>query len=224
MVTRFHRYSINLNKLAFLCYFFMKLCLTSYLVRFAVTTDKMTKKKPRFGALPKLNMPVKSHESRTPPERPHRAIVKDDVSPQTGIYKSLPEVCRGLKDLKSLTNWSCKSFENKIVVKKIDNAFLLPQIEIVINESLGFTVKVFGCFLPDDHPLYLTYKRSVGNITVKSLVNELDEYKLCCGVTGVIGATANDINGKLFHHVIPKHDEENEEDQGIQFPIRHFGE
>ena len=29
-------------------------------ILFAVTTDKMTKKKPRFGALPTLNMPIRS--------------------------------------------------------------------------------------------------------------------------------------------------------------------
>ena len=79
-------------------------------ILFAVTTDKMTKKKPRFGALPTLNMPIRSIESKKPPERPHRAIVKE--SPQSGIYQSFQEVSRGLKDLKSLTEWSCKALED----------------------------------------------------------------------------------------------------------------
>ena len=65
-------------------------------ILFAVTTDKMTKKKARFGALPTLNMPIRSIESKKPPERPHRAIVK--ASPQSGIYQSFQEVSRGLKD------------------------------------------------------------------------------------------------------------------------------
>ena len=46
-------------------------------ILFAVTTDKMTKKKPRFGALPTRNMPIRSIESKKPPERPHRAVVKE---------------------------------------------------------------------------------------------------------------------------------------------------
>ena len=162
---------------------------------FAVTTDKMTKKKPRFGALPTLNMPIRSIESKKPPERPHRAVVKE--SPQSRIYQSFQEVSRGLKGLKSLTEWSYKALEDKVILKKIHNEFLLPQIEVIVDDGLGFTVKAFGCTLPDDHPVYLTHKRSVVNITLKNLVKELEAYKLCCGVT------MNELNGKLFHHVIP---------------------
>ena len=84
---------------------------------FAVTTDKMTKKKPRFGALPTLNMPIRSIESKKPPERPHRAVVKE--SPQSRIYQSFQEVSRGLKGLKSLTEWSYKALEDKVILKKI---------------------------------------------------------------------------------------------------------
>ena len=162
---------------------------------FAVTTDKMTKKKPRFGALPTLNMPIRSIESKKPPERPHRVVVKE--SPQSRIYQSFQEVSRGLKGLKSLTEWSYKAREDKVILKKIHNEFLLPQIEVIVDDGLGFTVKAFGCTLPDDHPVYLTHKRSVVNITLKNLVKELEAYKLCCGVT------MNELNGKLLHHVIP---------------------
>ena len=140
-------------------------------------------------------MPLRSIESKKPPERPHRAIVKE--SPQSGIYQSFQEVSRGLKDLKSLTEWSYGSLEDKVILKKIHNEFLLPPIEIIVNDGLGFTVKAFGCSLPDDHPVYLTHRRSVVNITLKNLVKELEAYKLCCRVT------MNELNGKLFHRVIP---------------------
>lgn len=49
------------------------------------TTEKMIKKKPRFGALPTLNMPIRSFESKKPPERPHGAYVVKE-SPKSGIY------------------------------------------------------------------------------------------------------------------------------------------
>ena len=179
---------------------------------FAVTTDKMTKKKPRFGALPTLSMPIRSIESKKPPERPHRAVVKE--SPQSRIYQSFQEVSRGLKGLKSLTEWSYKALEDKVILKKIHNEFLLPEIEVIVDDGLGFTVKAFGCTLPDDHPVYLTHKRSVFNITLKNLVKELEAYKLCCGVT------MNELNGKLFHHVIPMCT--TDEDDNNPFPSKGY--
>ena len=47
----------------------------------------------------------------------------------------------------------------RLVLKKMLEPYLLPEMEIVVEDGLGFTVKVFGCFLPEDHTLYLDYKR-----------------------------------------------------------------
>lgn len=49
-----------------LCSIFRKsyLICVCYFILFAVTTDKMTNKKPRFGALPTLNMLIRSIESK----------------------------------------------------------------------------------------------------------------------------------------------------------------
>ena len=67
----------------------------------------------------------------------------------------------------------------RLVLKKMLESFLLPEMEIVVDDGLGFTVKVFGCFLPEDHPLYLDYKRTAANVTIPMLVKELETYKLC---------------------------------------------
>ena len=48
----------------------------------------------------------------------------------------------------------------------------------MIDDSLGFTVKVFGCFTPEDHSVYGLYMTSMGNLTVQELIKELDCYKL----------------------------------------------
>lgn len=42
---------------------------------------------------------------------------------------------------------------DRFVVKKMLDPFLIPEFEIIIDDSLGFTIKVFGCFLPEDHAL-----------------------------------------------------------------------
>lgn len=91
------------------------------------------------------------------------------------------------------------------------------MFEIVVDESLGFTVKVFGAYLVDDHPIYSENLRSMRNITISNLVNGLKKYKLCSG------AIATEFTAKLYHHVVPIEindlmDNENEQ----QFPHEGF--
>ena len=106
----------------------------------------------------------------------------------------------------------------RLVLKKILEPFLLPEMEIVVDEGLGFTVKVFGCFLPEYHPLYLDYKWTVTNVTISMLVKELGTHKLCCGLN------ATEHAGKLLLHVIPLDDEGEDTNSGkddevsVQFP------
>ena len=58
-----------------------------------------------------------------------------------------------MKSLKSLNEWSYKRFSDRLVIRKELEQFLLPKLEICIDNSLGFTVKMFGSFLVDDHEL-----------------------------------------------------------------------
>ncbi|PFX21307.1 Transposable element P transposase [Stylophora pistillata] len=178
---------------------------------------KMTKKKPKFGALPKLNMPKKSHESSKPSPRPERSVVKCNEGPLPhSYYKGFSELCQRVKSLKSLGDWSLKIFEDKIVLKKTVHPYVLPRLEIIMDDSLGFTVKVFCSYLPEDHPLYLDYRRTVRNITVSNLIRQLEGYRLCDGVSIM------ELNGKLYHHVIPlSHDTFGEEEEQ-QFPHKGF--
>lgn len=60
--------------------------------------------------------------------------------------------------------------------------FLLPELELIVDDSIGYTVKTYGCSLPEDHDLYVKYRRSMRNVTVSSLVKDIDNYKMCCGV------------------------------------------
>ena len=178
----------------------------------------MTKKKPRFGALPTLNLPKKSHESRKPTPRPERSIVKDNKEPLPNrYYKGFNELCQRVKSLKSLKNWKMKIKEDRILLKKRLDPYVLPQLEIVVDDSLGFTVKVFGSYLPEDHPIYLQYRRTVQNVTVSNLIKELEGYRLCDGVSTL------ELSGKMFHHVIPViHDSLGEEEEEQQFPHKGF--
>ena len=62
-----------------------------------VQSEKMTKKKPKFGALPTLNMPKKSHDSRKPVPRPSRTIVRDHEDKTDHVYlRHLSAECRSI--------------------------------------------------------------------------------------------------------------------------------
>ena len=102
-----------------------------------------------------------------------------------------------MKGLKTINDWSHKLFADRLVLRKHVERFLLPELELIIDESLCYTVKVIGSFLVEDHDLYLRHRRSIRDVTVSVLVKELEEYKLCGGVN------ACEMTSKLYHHVIP---------------------
>ena len=183
----------------------------------AIQTAKMTKKKPRFGAIPRLNMPRKSHEAAKPTPRPARSVVKEHDQQPKACYKSFSELCQRITGLKTLKGWKFKTMADRLIMKKTVEPFLLPEVEIMIDDSLAYTVKAFGCYLPEDHPLYVTHRRSVRNISVCEIVRELECYKLCCGVE------ARELTSQLFHHVIPINvDSLQACEQGEQFPNKGF--
>ena len=97
---------------------------------------------------------------------------------------------------------------DKAVFKKMTEPYMLPQLEIIVDDGLGFTVKVYACYLVEDHPLYLEYRRSMQNVTMSNLVKELEGYKLCNGVQTL------ELTSKLFHHVVPiNHDTVSEHEE-----------
>ena len=61
--------------------------------------------------------------------------------------------------------------------------FLLPEIELMIDDSLGYTISIFGWNLPEDHDLYGNNLRSITKITVSELVKDFEKSYICPGVS-----------------------------------------
>ena len=102
---------------------------------------------------------------------------------------------------------------DRVVLKKEEDPYLIPKLEIVVDESLAYTVKVYGAYLVEDHPVYTVNLRSMRNTTISHLVNELEKCKLCGGVT------ATELTAKLYHHVVPiVNDQIDSENDYCQFP------
>ena len=105
----------------------------------------MVKKKPKFGALPTLNLPTRSHDIAPKPTRPARPIVSDNINTAATSIR--------IKTLKTLTNWLVDELDDRILLKKGFHV-MLPEIQVMIDDSLGLAISVYGWFLSEDHELY----------------------------------------------------------------------
>lgn len=161
----------------------------------------MTKKKPRFGALPVLNMPKRSCENERKLERPSREIVKEHVTEKHVYYKHFSEFCNRITQLKSLKEWNVEKTDDRVIFKKPDPLLLLAEYEIIVDDSLGFTILVLGWLLPENHFIYTRHLRSIRNITISVLINLLETYSICQGVSDVNACLGL---GEVVHHVVPK--------------------
>ena len=156
-----------------------------------------------FGVLPLLNMPQKSFPKEQSAPRPMRSVVRVDTEAiegkqKSGFYKSFSEFCKRAQSLKSVQEWSTQIKEDRIIFRKFDQpSVCLPQLELVVDDSLGYSIIVYGWLLPDDHILYTQYLRSMKNITLSDLVRELVESVICPGIE------QSELNSNIIHHVIP---------------------
>lgn len=158
----------------------------------------MVKKKPRFGALPTLNMPKNSHQSAITSARTSRSIVRDiPVNQHVKYYKTLKEVSTRIKTLKSARDWTFEELNDRLVLKRQSTA-LLPDLQIMIDDSLGFAISVYGWLLPDDHDIYSENLRSVTNITVYELIKRIEAMFICPGVKPTV------LSSDIRHHLVPK--------------------
>ena len=126
-------------------------------------------------------------------------MVKDvvETTASTTFYSTFQEFSQRAKSLETISDWISKFSVDRAVFKKMAEPYMLAQLEIIIDDSLGFTVKVYGCYLVEDHPLYLQYCPWMQNVTMSNLVKELEGYKLCSGVQAL------ELTSKIFHHVVP---------------------
>ena len=83
----------------------------------------MTKKKVKFGALPTENMPKKSHETPKPLDIP-TSIEKRKY------YTGLKDVCKRIKALKAICEWTVKERIDRVILRKIKDCFQLPEYPV----------------------------------------------------------------------------------------------
>ena len=156
-----------------------------------------SRKKLKEGAIPSKNLPIKSIMSKQSSARSSHVVEKPanlilsslsastSSSPQKMSYVDFDDFIKKSKLLKSVGCSVDSSTQNILKLTKIDASFVVPKFEIIIDESIGFTVPVFGCFLPDTHALYKENLCYFFHVTTSSLMKHMESFKFCNGVVYV---------------------------------------
>ena len=61
--------------------------------------------------------------------------------------------------------------------------YLMPKYKIFTDQSLSFSLRVYGWMLLDNHELYVTYNRSFLNMTLSIFITHLNQSILCNRIT-----------------------------------------
>lgn len=52
----------------------------------------------------------------------------------------------------------------------------------MVNSGLNFSVAVHNCLLPENHPVYTEFRRSLKYSTISTLMHQLERYEICEGL------------------------------------------
>ena len=85
----------------------------------------------------------------------------------------MSEVVRRIDNLKSLSGWQTTISEEYLILHKSSTYYNtnISEFTVTIDDGLGYTIKVYDWYIPENHEIYYTYRRSLKNVTVSDLVN-----------------------------------------------------
>ena len=142
----------------------------------------------RLGVIPTLNLPVKSHQAARSTERRHINLVKDVATKEDEIkkpeYKNFQEFSKRVEKLK-LHQWNINFLDETVIFKHTQKPFVSSKLEVIVDKSLNFTCIVYGWSLPNNSELYNRHSRSLKNITISLLLQEILSYDICNGVENI---------------------------------------
>ena len=98
----------------------------------------------------------------------------------------------------SKIEWLANVTTNEIIIRKNIKIFNVPKFRIKVDDSLAFTIQIFDWFMPEDHKIYKSTKRSLKNITITNLIHTLNSYNICSGVD------TNELSEKLTYYSMKK--------------------
>ena len=171
------------------------------------------------GSMPTLCLPQKSVETietRKLPMRKDNSIAKRETlvnrlnveTNPTKVYHSDFDVVNKKAVMIKATGWNINLNADWLKISRDDPVYIVPKFEIHIDSSLGFSVRVFGWFLPCNHQIYIECRRSDRTLTLTNLMHLVSGYNICKGINRACSTP----NGNTKEHIIPKHYKISDED------------
>lgn len=137
-----------------------------------------TRKRLVRGAVPTLNLPVKSV---TPtPVTPRREPVRQEIGMPV-VYKNLKQFRTKIFNVK-MVGWSKTEETDSVVFEFLHPIYALPKLSLSVASGLNFSVAVYNLLLPDNHFIYKDTKRSLQFTTISTMMSTLEEAKICEGL------------------------------------------
>ena len=117
------------------------------------------------------------------------------------VYSSLDNLDNYLKKAGGypyFSGWRWHKISNTTVIEFKESQSLIAKFLVRVDDSLKFTVLVYGWALPDDHDIYTSKGKSMQYCSFKTLCNEIMSQNVCKG------SVLEQSDFKLWkNHVVP---------------------
>ena len=133
-----------------------------------------TRKLLKEGGMPHLNLKRKvclalTHHHHHPPLKfvqllPFKKVSFKEISPPLSpstVYRNFEDFKRPIVKLSLDNCWQIDIQDTVVIIASTSVQHILPKYEIFDPRSLGFSFRVYGWLLPDDHELYSSFNRSL---------------------------------------------------------------
>ena len=140
-----------------------------------------------------INLPQKSYPNTLiSPPRSTITIKKREENSTTQVssssssllcYKDFLQFKQRILKLQMSHTWDINLQENFVVLTFLSQAHFVPKYELFVDQSLHFTLRIYGWMLPDNHSLYLKFERNLYNLSLSNLIREIEHLNLCIGIT-----------------------------------------
>ena len=143
-------------------------------------------------------MPTKSFQAENKP-RKERTIVQTVRKLPATNYRNIDDVYKKSVNLKCMQEWNLVKENECIIFQKYIKDVLIPIYRITVDDGLGYTIQIYDWLVPEDHGIYKENKRSLKNSSITMLLNSIEQYSICNGIS------INEFSGNIIQHTIPKH-------------------
>ena len=142
-------------------------------------------------SLPTLNLPLKSFTKVPTQDRGTANIEKRETAAaaaaavktqNSACYISYSDFLQRISKLK-LKGWEINNQDSYVSIAKQDSQHVPAKFEINVNEDLKFKILCYNWLIPEQNELIKKYKLSMENLTLSTLLNEVENMIICEGVS-----------------------------------------